>query len=129
MIRPEKFRLLGAVSTLMAACSISAHGQWSDVALRFAENELAGRFEEANRLLQVPSRLEQFRDRPAFVPGKQQTLSIGDYQVVKALGALVTLELSGCERTWFGPVGRSGLTAIRAARNLSFAVGARKGVA
>jgi hypothetical protein len=73
--------------------------------MRFVEHELAGRFQEADRLLQIPASLAQFRDQPAFVPGRRpDSLNEAEFQVIRALGALITTHLSGCDRGWFGVV-------------------------
>lgn len=95
----------GVLCVISLAQAARALGQECDVALQFVQLEAAGKFAEANRLLDISVELAVFRDHPAFPPGRRpSSLSGAEYEVLRALGALVTFRLVRCQGVLFFPV-------------------------
>lgn len=79
-----------------------ALAQKCDVALQFMQLEAAGNFKQANLFLDLPAEFAVFRDHPAFPVGmRPSSLTASEYEILKALGALVTFKLIKCESTPF----------------------------
>lgn len=95
--------LNGLAVLFVLGLSATLYGADCQVALKYLSLEAAGNFAEANKFLALPAELNQFRDRPAFIIDKKpNSLADSEYQIVRALGALVRFELIGCNTGIFG---------------------------
>jgi len=97
--------VLSAVAVFSLAVPTASEAQSCEVATRFLELEGRGDVAAANALLSVPDEVQPFLDRPGYVPtGRTDGVSSDEERLLRALGALVSFELVGCERGLFGTV-------------------------
>ncbi len=104
-------KIISVLMPMLVALPISIRAADCRVALQYLQMEGSGKTEEANKLLVIPEEFAQFRDRPAFVPGrKPDSITDEEFATLRALGALIHFELLSCNSGFLGTVAQVRLT-------------------